>query len=58
MATIEQIVEKVKTRTETELSLRPNLHGSLTFHFRDGNLMKRRVRDGDDQLTIEITEKE
>lgn len=56
--TIEQTTEKVKERAAKELELRPKLHGSLCFHFKDGQLMKSRSHHFDEQLTVENTEKE
>lgn len=56
--TLEQTTEKVKNRVAQELTLRPQLHGSLCFNFRDGQLTHTRAYHFDEQLTVENTEKE
>ena len=56
--TIEEITEKVRQRVATELELRPKLHGSLSFNFRDGVLTHSRAHHYDEQLTVESTERE
>ena len=56
--TLEDTAAIVRDRTLEELQLRPKMHGSLCFNFRDGQLMNRNIHHFDEQLAITVTERE